>query len=154
MTAPSWATLLACVAVVSVSFKPSGSSVRGHWTKRSKKSRSGGGGGVEGRPSPPLLLFLLLFVQCPRALAPLGLKETKTTATQATTLLSLRRGTHEGKCALKGERSTHGGWGGGRAISPGAKRRERRLGTIQGFPAYFSQHYQIVFLFYSFSFWS
>ena len=43
---------------------------------------------------------------------------------------------------------------GGGAISPGAKRQERRLGAIQGFPAYFSQHYQIVFLFYSFSFWS
>ena len=36
-------------------------------------------------PSPPLL-FLLLFAQCPRALTPLGLKETETTATQATLL--------------------------------------------------------------------
>ena len=37
-------------------------------------------------PSPPLPhapTFLLLFPQCPRALAPLGLKETETTATQA-----------------------------------------------------------------------
>ena len=42
-----WA--LACVAVVSVSFKPSGASARGHLAKRSKKSRSGGGGGGEGR---------------------------------------------------------------------------------------------------------
>ena len=52
--------VLACVAVVSVSFKPSGVSARGHWAKRSKK-----------------------FAQCPRALTPLGLKETETTATQA-----------------------------------------------------------------------
>ena len=29
--------VLACVAVVSVSFKPSGVSARGHWAKRSKK---------------------------------------------------------------------------------------------------------------------
>ena len=35
---------IACVAVVSVSFKPSGSSARGHLAKRSKKSRSGGEG--------------------------------------------------------------------------------------------------------------
>ena len=35
---------LACVAIVSVSFKPSGVSARGHWAKRSKKSRSGGEG--------------------------------------------------------------------------------------------------------------
>ena len=49
---------LACVAVVSVSFKPSGASARGHWAKRSKKSRSGGEGrGRKGNlsfPSPPL----------------------------------------------------------------------------------------------------
>ena len=63
--------MVACVAVVSVSFKPSGSSARGHLAKRSKKSRSRG-------PT-----FLFLFAQCPRALAPLGLKETETTATQA-----------------------------------------------------------------------
>ena len=56
---------VACVAVVSVSFKPNGASTkdaRGHWAKRSKK-----------------------FAQCPHAsfvLAPLGLKETETTATQ------------------------------------------------------------------------
>ena len=42
---------VACVAVVSVSFKKGA--------------------------------FLLLFAQCPRALTPLGLKETETTATQA-----------------------------------------------------------------------
>ena len=38
------------------------------------------------RPSPAAPTFLLLFAQCPRAsfvLAPLGLKETETTATQA-----------------------------------------------------------------------
>ena len=34
-------------------------------------------------PLPPAPTFLLLFSQCPRALAPLGLKETETTATQA-----------------------------------------------------------------------
>ena len=62
---------IACVAVVSVSFKPSGASARGHWAKRSKKVGAGGGGGDGGggketpateprhftRPSPPLLLF-------------------------------------------------------------------------------------------------
>ena len=62
-------SVLACVAVVSVSFKPSGASARGHLAKRSKKIRSGREG--------------LLFAKCPRALAPLGLKETETTATQA-----------------------------------------------------------------------
>ena len=36
---------LACVAVVSISFKPSGASARGHWAKRSKKVGAGGGGG-------------------------------------------------------------------------------------------------------------
>ena len=35
-------------------------------------------------PPPPAPTFLLLFPQCPRALTPLGLKETETTATQAT----------------------------------------------------------------------
>ena len=99
--------MVACVAVVSVSFRPSGSSARGHLAKRSKKSRSGREGrGRKGkvpfpspplppagegkerfpflpRPSPTLLLFLLLFAKCPRALDPLGLKETETTATQA-----------------------------------------------------------------------
>ena len=39
-------------------------------------------------PPPPLLLFLLLFAQCPRALAPLGLKETETTATQAKAIIT------------------------------------------------------------------
>ena len=34
-------------------------------------------------PLPPAPTFLLLFAQCPRALAPLGLKEKETTATQA-----------------------------------------------------------------------
>ena len=34
-------------------------------------------------PLPPAPTFLLLFAKCPRALAPLGLKETETTATQA-----------------------------------------------------------------------
>ena len=44
---------LACVTVVSVSFKPSGASARGHWAKKEQKSRSGrgGGGGGEARPS-------------------------------------------------------------------------------------------------------
>ena len=59
--------------------------------EQKQRERGGGGRGGEGkerfpflpRPSPPLLLFLLLFAQCPRALAPLGLKETETTATQA-----------------------------------------------------------------------
>ena len=35
-------------------------------------------------PLPPLLLFCSFFAQCPRALAPLDLKETETTATQVT----------------------------------------------------------------------
>ena len=60
--------------------------------KKEQKSRSGGEGrGRKGNgvsfPSPPLPpapTFLLLFTQCPRALAPLGLKEKETTATQAT----------------------------------------------------------------------
>ena len=43
---------VACVAVVSVSFKPSGASARGHLAKRSKKSRSEGGGGGEGKETP------------------------------------------------------------------------------------------------------
>ena len=41
---------LACVAVVSVSFKPSGASTkdaRGHWAKRSKKVGAGEGAGKE-----------------------------------------------------------------------------------------------------------
>ena len=64
--------------------------------KKEQKSRSGGSGG-EGKETPaaearrflsfpappPALTFLLLFAQCPRALASLGLKETETTATQA-----------------------------------------------------------------------
>ena len=51
-------TRLACVAVVSVSFKPSGASTkdaRGHWAKRSKKvgaGRGGGGRGGEGKETP------------------------------------------------------------------------------------------------------
>ena len=65
--------LARCVAVLSVSFKPSGASARGHWAKWSKKVGVGG-----------LLLFLLLFAQCPHGVAPLGLKETEMTATQAT----------------------------------------------------------------------
>ena len=43
-------------------------------------------------PLPPTPTFLLLFAQCPRAsfvLAPLGLKETETTATQAIFFLAL-----------------------------------------------------------------
>ena len=32
---------VACVAVVSVSFKPSGVSARGHWAKRNKKVGAG-----------------------------------------------------------------------------------------------------------------
>ena len=61
---------LACVAVVSVSFKPSGASARGHWAKSNKKVGAGGRGG-EGkfpflpRPSPPLLLFFAPFCQMP-----------------------------------------------------------------------------------------
>ena len=42
---------LACVAVVFVSFKPSGASARGHWEKRSKKVGAGGRGG-EGMETP------------------------------------------------------------------------------------------------------
>ena len=41
-------------------------------------------------PLPPAPTFLPFFSQCPRALAPLGLKETETTATQATNLVSTR----------------------------------------------------------------
>ena len=39
--------MLACVAVVSVSFKPSGAIARGHWAKRRKRVGAGawGGGG-------------------------------------------------------------------------------------------------------------
>ena len=49
--------VLACVAVVSVSFKPSGASVQGHLAKRSKKVGAGGGGGRgrrgrEGKETP------------------------------------------------------------------------------------------------------
>ena len=36
--------MLACVAVVSVSFKLSGAIARGHWAKRSKKVGAGGRG--------------------------------------------------------------------------------------------------------------
>ena len=43
--------LRACVAVVSISFKPSGVSARGHWAKRSKKGGAGGRGG-EGKETP------------------------------------------------------------------------------------------------------
>ena len=39
---------IACVSVVSVSFKPSGVSARGHWAKRSKQMKVGAGGGVAG----------------------------------------------------------------------------------------------------------
>ena len=56
--------MLACVAVVSVSFKPSGASARGHWAKRSKKV--GAGFPFLPRPSPPLLLFCSFL---PNALA-------------------------------------------------------------------------------------
>ena len=69
---------ISCVAVVSVSFKPSGISARGHWAKRSKKSRSWGG-----RPSPPLLLFCSFLPNALARLIPFGLKETETTTTQA-----------------------------------------------------------------------
>ena len=58
---------VACVTVISVTFEPS-----------ERRTRAFG----EKGPT-----FLLLFAQCPRAsfvLAPLGSKETKTTATQAT----------------------------------------------------------------------
>ena len=41
----SFRALVACVAVVSVSFKPSGASARGHWAKRSKKVGAAGGVG-------------------------------------------------------------------------------------------------------------
>ena len=44
-------SFLACVAVVSVSFKPSGVSARGHLAKRSKKVGAGGRGG-EGKETP------------------------------------------------------------------------------------------------------
>ena len=64
---------LACVAVVSVSFKPSGVSAPGNWAKRSKKSRSA---------PPPLLLFCSFLPNALPRLPPLGLKETETTATQ------------------------------------------------------------------------
>ena len=64
--------------------------------KKEQKSRSGRGGGAgkerKPHPSPPLLLFLLLFAQCPRALTPLGLKETETTATQAKWPVALQFG--------------------------------------------------------------
>ena len=43
--------LVACVAVVSVSFKPSGVSARGHLAKKSKKVGAGGRGG-EGKETP------------------------------------------------------------------------------------------------------
>ena len=43
--------VLACVAVVSVSFKPSGVSAREDWAKRSKKVGAGGRGG-EGKETP------------------------------------------------------------------------------------------------------
>ena len=81
---------LACIAVVSFSFKPSGASARGHWDKLRKKVGAGEGGGAGNErkrflsfPPPPAPTFLLLFAQCPRTLPPLGLKEKETTATQA-----------------------------------------------------------------------
>ena len=43
-------------------------------------------------PLPPAPTFLLLFAQCQRALAPLGLKEMETTATQANPQLKVNRG--------------------------------------------------------------
>ena len=43
---------VACVAVVSVSFKPSGASARGHLAKRSKTKVGAGGRGGEGKETP------------------------------------------------------------------------------------------------------
>ena len=51
--------VVACIAVVSVSFKPNGASVRGHWAKRSKKVGAGGGAGKE-RECLPLSPDILL----------------------------------------------------------------------------------------------
>ena len=57
---------VACVAVVSVSFKPSGVSARGYWHKKEQKSRSGGRG-VPSPPLPPAPFFFCSFF--PNALA-------------------------------------------------------------------------------------
>ena len=65
---------VACVAVVSVSFSQAGFA-RGHGAKRSKKTRSAASN------------FLLLLAPCPRAY-PAWLKETETTATQASMSVS------------------------------------------------------------------
>ena len=43
--------MITCVAVVSVSFKPSGASAPGHWAKGAKKVGAGGRGG-EGKETP------------------------------------------------------------------------------------------------------
>ena len=48
----SFRALVACVAVVSVSLKPSGASVQGHWANRSKKVGTGGGAGKERKRLP------------------------------------------------------------------------------------------------------
>ena len=55
--------------------------------KRGKRARALGK--EEQKSRSPLLLFLLLFAKCPRVLDPLGLKETETTATQATMCLTV-----------------------------------------------------------------
>ena len=47
-----------------------------------------GGRGAPPPPPPPTPTFLLLFAKCPRALTPLGLKETETTATQVIHLIA------------------------------------------------------------------
>ena len=66
---------VACVAVVSVSFQPSGASARGHWAKGANKCRSRGEGrgrkgketGVPFLPPPPrlLLFFFCSFCKMP-----------------------------------------------------------------------------------------
>ena len=62
---------LACVAVVSVSFKPSGSSARGHLAKRSKKRRRGGGEG-RGRKGNACRWAQTFYRTPPNGFAPLG----------------------------------------------------------------------------------
>ena len=53
-----------CVAVVSVSFKPSGASARGHWAKRSKKVEA----------PPPRSYFFAPFCQMPSRACPAWLE--------------------------------------------------------------------------------
>ena len=61
---------LACVAVVSVSFKPSRASARGHLAKRSKKSRSRGEG--RGRKGNACRWAQTFYRTSPNGFAPLG----------------------------------------------------------------------------------